>query len=65
MFYGCIGLSCYSDNIDPATYNDKNTAYIPEKYTWQKQGSKWVEIDHSKPEINCEYTGFWSYNGNP
>ena len=65
MFYGCIGLSCYSDNIDPATYNDKNTAYIPEKYTWQKQGSKWVEIDHSNPEINCEYTGFWSYNGNP
>ena len=65
MFYGCIGLSCYSDDIDPTTYNDKNTSYIPEKYTWQKQGSKWVEIDHSNPEINCEYTGFWSYNGNP
>ena len=65
MFYGCIGLSCYSDDIDPATYNDKNTSYIPEKYTWQKQGSKWVEIDHSKPTISCEYTGFWSYSGDP
>lgn len=65
MFYGCIGLSCYSADIDPSTYNDKNAAYIPEKYTWKKQGSKWVEIDHSKPEISCEYTGFWSYNGNP
>ena len=65
MFYGCIGLSYYSDNIDPATYNDKNTSYIPEKYTWQKQGSKWVEIDHSTPAISCEYTGFWSYSGDP
>lgn len=65
MFYGCIGLSCFSDNIDPSTYNDKNTSYIPEKYTWQKQGSKWVEIDHSKPTISCEYTGFWSYSGDP
>ena len=65
MFYGCIGLSCYTDNIDPAIYKDKNTSYIPEKYTWKKQGGKWVEIDHSNPEISCEYTGFWSYNGNP
>ena len=65
MFYGCIGLSYYNDDIDPATYNDKNTSYIPEKYTWQKQGSKWVEIDHSTPAISCEYTGFWSYSGDP
>lgn len=65
MFYGCIGLTCYTDDIDPSTYQDKNTSYIPEKYTWQKQGSKWVKIDHSKPEISCEHTGFWSYSGNP
>lgn len=65
MFYGCIGLQKYSDNIHPNTYNDKNVSYIPEKYTWKKESGRWVEIDHSIDSIKYEYTGFWSYNGDP
>lgn len=64
-FYGCIGLEAYANIVNPDKYNEHNILYIPEKYTFKKEGSKWVEIDHTDKWVNHEYLGFWLYNGNP
>ena len=64
-FYGCLGLSFFDKILDPADFPEKNPAYIPDMYTFKKEGSKWVPIDHTNEWISHEYLGFWVYNGNP
>ena len=64
-FYGCLGLSFFDKLLDPADFNEKNASYIPAVYTFKKEGTKWVPIDHTDEWISHEYLGFWVYNGNP
>lgn len=64
-FYGCVGITAFTDSIDPNTVLDKNPSYIIAGYTYKLLQGVWSQIDRNSDTVNKQYLGYWCYNGNP
>lgn len=64
-FYGCVGITAFTNNIDPNTILDKNPSYIISGYNFKLLQGIWSAIDRTSDTINKQYLGYWCYNGNP